>query len=481
MKKEYHLNRLGPVLWEIPVSTHPGMLVPGHIYCREELLEAIRNDRALEQLINVASLPGIQRAAIVMPDAHEGYGFPIGGVAATRWPDGFISPGGIGYDINCGVRLLLTPLFFKDIENRLESFSEELYSSIPSGTGIGGDLLLNLNEMNAVLKQGAAWAVSHNLGEKEDLEFIESNGCLANADPASVSEKAKRRGLDQLGTIGSGNHFVELDRVSEIFNEKAAAVFGLSPDQMVILIHTGSRGLGHQVATDYIRLMVNVMHNYNFKPRDRELAGVPFNSTEGQAYYNAMAAAANFAWCNREIITHKIRQTLQRVFNIKPGDIKLLYDVAHNIAKIEEHPVQGAMTKLIVHRKGATRAFGPGHQDIPEKYRAVGQPVLIPGSMGTSSFVLAGAPNSMDSAFGSTCHGAGRRLSRTAAKKQVGGPELKEALRKEGIFIQAGSFGGIAEEAPIAYKDVDMVVDTVHEAGLAIKIARLKPLAVIKG
>lgn len=481
MKKEYHLNRLGPVLWEIPVSTHPDMLVPGHIYCREELLEAIRNDRALEQLINVASLPGIQRAAIVMPDAHEGYGFPIGGVAATRWPDGFISPGGIGYDINCGVRLLLTSLFFKDIENRLESFSEELYSSIPSGTGIGGDLLLNLNEMNAVLKQGAAWAVSHNLGEKEDLEFIESNGCLANADPASVSEKAKRRGLDQLGTIGSGNHFVELDRVSEIFNEKAAAVFGLSPDQIVILIHTGSRGLGHQVATDYLRLMVNVMDHYNFKPRDRELAGVPFNSTEGQAYYNAMAAAANFAWCNREIITHKIRQTLQRVFNIKPGDIKLLYDVAHNIAKIEEHPVQGAMTKLIVHRKGATRAFGPGHQDIPEKYRAVGQPVLIPGSMGTSSFVMAGAPNSMDSAFGSTCHGAGRRLSRTAAKKQVGGPELKEALRKEGIFVQAGSFGGIAEEAPIAYKDVDMVVDTVHEAGLAIKIARLKPLAVIKG
>lgn len=481
MKKEYHLNRLGPVLWEIPVSTHPDMLVPGHIYCREELLEAIRNDRALEQLINVASLPGIQRAAIVMPDAHEGYGFPIGGVAATRWPDGFISPGGIGYDINCGVRLLLTSLFFKDIENRLESFSEELYSSIPSGTGIGGDLLLNLNEMNAVLKQGAAWAVSHNLGEKEDLEFIESNGCLAIADPASVSEKAKRRGLDQLGTIGSGNHFVELDRVSEIFNEKAAAVFGLSPDQIVILIHTGSRGLGHQVATDYLRLMVNVMDHYNFKPRDRELAGVPFNSTEGQAYYNAMAAAANFAWCNREIITHKIRQTLQRVFNIKPGDIKLLYDVAHNIAKIEEHPVQGAMTKLIVHRKGATRAFGPGHQDIPEKYRAVGQPVLIPGSMGTSSFVMAGAPNSMDSAFGSTCHGAGRRLSRTAAKKQVGGPELKEALRKEGIFVQAGSFGGIAEEAPIAYKDVDMVVDTVHEAGLAIKIARLKPLAVIKG
>lgn len=481
MSKEYHLNRVGPVIWEIPVSAHPGMIVPGHIYCKEELLAAIRNDRALEQLINVASLPGIQRAAIVMPDAHEGYGFPIGGVAATRWPDGFISPGGIGYDINCGVRLLLTPLFFKDIEKGLERFSEELYTSIPSGTGRGGDLLLNLNEMNAVLKRGAAWAVSQNFGEKEDLEYIESNGCLSNADPACVSEQAKRRGLDQLGTIGSGNHFVEMDRVSDIFNVKAASEFGLYPDQIVILIHTGSRGLGHQVATDYLRLMVNVMGNYDFKPRDRELAGVPFNSAEGQDYFNAMAAAANFAWCNRQILTHKIRQTLQRVFNIKPGDIKLLYDVAHNIAKIEEHPVQGAMTKLIVHRKGATRAFGPGHQEIPEKYRTIGQPVLIPGSMGTSSFVLAGAPNSMDSAFGSTCHGAGRRLSRTAAKKQVGGPELKEALRKEGIFVQAGSFGGIAEEAPVAYKDVDMVVDTVQEAGLAIKIARLKPLAVIKG
>ncbi len=481
MSKEYHLNRLGPVLWEIPVSAQHGMIVPGHIYCKEKLLETIRNDRALEQLINVASLPGIQRAAIVMPDAHEGYGFPIGGVAATRWPDGFISPGGIGYDINCGVRLLLTPLYFKDLEKGLERFSEELYTSIPSGTGRGGDLLLNLNEMNAVLKHGAAWAVSQNFGEKEDLEYIESNGCLSSADPAGVSEQAKRRGLDQLGTIGSGNHFVEMGRVSDIFNVKAASGFGLYPDQIVILIHTGSRGLGHQVATDYLRLMVNVMGNYDFKPRDRELAAVPFNSAEGQAYFNAMAAAANFAWCNRQILTHKIRQTLQREFNIKPGDIKLLYDVAHNIAKIEEHPVQGAMTKLIVHRKGATRAFGPGHQEIPAKYRTIGQPVLIPGSMGTSSFVLAGAPDSMDSAFGSTCHGAGRRLSRTAAKKQVGGPELKEALRKEGIFIQAGSFGGIAEEAPVAYKDVDMVVDTVQEAGLAIKIARLKPLAVIKG
>jgi tRNA-splicing ligase RtcB len=463
------------------MSTHPAMRVPGHIYCREELLDAIRHDRALEQLINVASLPGIQRAAIVMPDAHEGYGFPIGGVAATRWPEGFISPGGIGYDINCGVRLLLTPLVFRDVENRVEAFSKDLYSSVPSGTGKGGDVRLNLNEMNAVLRQGATWAVSHQLGEQEDLEFIESNGCLANADPDKVSEQDKRRGLDQLGTIGSGNHFVEMDRISAIFNDKAAAAFGLSRDQIVMLIHTGSRGLGHQVATDYLRLMVNVMDHYDFKPRDRELAGVPFNSPEGQAYFNAMAAAANFAWCNREIISHKIRQSLQRVFHLKPGQVKLLYDVAHNIAKVEEHPVAGVLTKLIVHRKGATRAFGPGHLDIPEKYRAIGQPVLIPGSMGTSSFVLAGAPNSMDLAFGSTCHGAGRKLSRTAAKKQVGGPELKEALRKEGIYIQAGSFGGIAEEAPLAYKDVDLVVDTVHEAGLAIKVARLKPLAVIKG
>lgn len=475
------LKKISDTMWEIPASTKPGMQVPAFVYCKEEMLESILSDRSLEQLMNVASLPGIEKAAIVMPDAHEGYGFPIGGVAATRWPDGIISPGGIGYDINCGVRLLITPLYYDDIAGKLEIFSKELYHTIPSGTGKGGEIDLNTDEMDAVLKLGAQWAVLNGMGNENDLGLIESYGCLPNADPAAVSAHAKKRGHDQLGTIGAGNHFVEVDRVSNLFDEKTAAAFGIQKNQIVILIHTGSRGLGHQVATDYLRLMMNVMANYNFKPKDRELAGVPFSSKEGQDYYNAMAAAANFAWCNREVITYEVRQAWQTVFHRNGDELKLLYDVAHNIAKIEEHIIKGAPVKLIVHRKGATRAFGPGNTEVPGKYRSIGQPVLIPGSMGTASYVLVGTNKSMETTFGSTCHGAGRRLSRTAAKKQVGAPQLKEALRKEGIYVQAGSYRGIAEEAPIAYKDIDTVVDTVHDAGIASKVAKLKPLAVIKG
>jgi tRNA-splicing ligase RtcB len=475
------LKKITDYLWEIPVTTKPGMKVPAYVYCKEDMLEAILNDRSLEQLINVAALPGIEKAAIVMPDAHEGYGFPIGGIAATHWPDGIISPGGIGYDINCGVRLLLTPLFYDDIAGKLETFSEELYETIPSGTGKGGEIKLNTEELDEVLRQGARWAVINGMGAEKDLDLIESGGCLSNADPSCVSEHAKQRGHDQLGTIGAGNHFVEVDKVTDIFDENIATAFGIRKNQVVILIHTGSRGLGHQVATDYLRLMMNVMANYDFKPRDRELAGVPFNSKEGQDYFNAMAAAANFAWCNREIITYEIRQAYQCVFSGSGDEISLLYDVAHNIAKIEEHIIDGKPTKLVVHRKGATRAFGPGNKEVPEKYRDIGQPVLIPGSMGTASYVLAGTNKSMEMTFGSTCHGAGRRLSRTAAKKQVGGPQLKEELRKQGIYVQAGSYRGVAEEAPVAYKDIDAVVNTVHEAGIALKVAKLRPLAVIKG
>lgn len=457
------------------------MLVPAYVYCKQEMLEHILSDRSLEQLINVASLPGIEKAAIVMPDAHEGYGFPIGGVAATRWPEGLISPGGIGYDINCGVRLLLTPLNYEDVAGKLESFSQELAVTIPSGTGKGGEIKLAPEEMDEVLRMGARWAVKNGMGNEADLAMIESNGCLINADPAAVSEQAKQRGYDQLGTIGAGNHFVEVDKVSAIFDESAASTFGIRKNQVVILIHTGSRGLGHQVATDYLRLMMNVMSEYHYKPRDRELAGVPFNSKEGQDYFNAMAAAANFAWCNREIITYEIRQAWQAVFNRSGDEIQLLYDVAHNIAKIEEHIVDGKPKKLIAHRKGATRAFGPGNEELPEKFRATGQPVLIPGSMGTASYVLVGTNKSMEATFGSTCHGAGRTLSRTAVKKLVGGPQLKQALRDQGIFVEAGSWRGLAEEAPIAYKDIDLVVDTVHEAGIALKVAKLKPLVVVKG
>lgn len=481
MLKASQLRQIHTHVWEIPASTRADMKVPAYVYCKEEMLAAILSDRSLEQLMNVASLPGIVKAAIVMPDAHEGYGFPIGGVAATRWPDGIISPGGIGYDINCGVRLLLTPLMFEDVAPRLESFSKALYTYVPSGTGKGGSVVLTMKEIDQVLRKGAGWAVEKGMGKESDLELMESNGCLGNADPAAVSDFAKQRGLDQLGTIGSGNHFVEVDRVSNIFDETTAGAYGLRLNQIVLLIHTGSRGLGHQVATDYLRLMMNVMSKYNFQPRDRELTGVPFNSHEGREYYNAMAAAANFAWCNREVITHEIRQAYQKVFKRSGDEIQLLYDVAHNIAKVEDHRIDGKTVRLIVHRKGATRAFGPGNDEVPEKYRSAGQPVFIPGSMGTASYVLAGTMASMDATFGSTCHGAGRRLSRTAAKKEVDAPQLKEQLRHQGIFVQAGSFRGIAEEAPVAYKDVDVVVDTVHEAGIALKVAKLKPVAVIKG
>jgi len=468
-------------LWEIPKTFRDDMLVPAHIYALEEMLDDLFGDRSLEQLINVTTLRGIQKAAVVMPDAHEGYGFPIGGIAATEWPHGVISPGGIGYDINCGVRLLVTDLMFDDVSDRLEKLSEELYAQIPSGVGRGGSIKLSLKEIDMVLKEGAAWAVRNGYGLEEDIDHIESNGVLNNADPRSVSEHAKKRGNDQLGTIGAGNHFVEVDKVDNIFNESTASVLNLHKNQIVVLIHTGSRGFGHQVATDYLRIFLSAMDGYDLHPPDRELACAPFNSPEGQKYFDAMACAANFAWCNREVITWEVRKALTNVFGKSTGPIRLLYDVAHNIAKIEEHKVDHKTMKLIVHRKGATRAFGPGRKEIPADYRETGQPVLIPGSMGTASYVLTGTSKSMEATFGSSCHGAGRRMSRKAAKREVDAPQLQQKLRGEGIYVQAGSYAGIAEEAPIAYKDVDIVVETVHKAGIAEKIAKLKPLAVIKG
>ena len=438
-------------------------------------------DRSLQQLINVATLPGIVKAALVMPDAHEGYGFPIGGIAATRFPDGAISPGGIGYDINCGVRLLTSELVFKDVEPFLSSLAAELYKQVPSGMGKGGFLQLSLKETDDVLRRGASWGVERDYGLPQDLVYCESGGCLPLADPRDVSHKAKTRGSDQLGTIGAGNHFVEVDRVSEIFDPGLAKSFGLQKDQVVVLIHTGSRGLGHQVATDYLRIMINAMPDYGIHLPDRELTCVPWNSKEGQSYFRAMSAAANFAWCNRQIITWEIRKAWENIFGAGGSNLKVLYDIAHNIAKIEDHKVDDKMMKLIVHRKGATRAFGPGFDELPERYREAGQPVLIPGSMGTASYVLAGTSISMTESFGSSCHGAGRQLSRRAAKKQVDAPALKAELLEKGIHIEAGSYRGIAEEAPIAYKNVHAVVDTIHQSGIAIKVAELRPLAVIKG
>lgn len=481
MIQKNDLKKIFPYLWEIPQGTKPGMLVPAYVYALEEMIDSILQDNSLEQLINVSMLPGIMKAAMAMPDVHQGYGFPIGGIAAMKWPDGVISPGGIGYDINCGVRLLRSQLNVGQISPHLEELSKELYKEVPSGYGKGGQINLSREELTQVLMKGASWAVENGYGEKEDLQNIESNGVLDFADPLYVSEHAFQRGSDQLGTLGAGNHFVEVDRVEEIFDEETAKVFQLQKGQIVILIHTGSRGLGHQVATDNIRIMQTAMPRYGLKSPDRELACVPFNSKEGQEYFKAMCAAANFAWCNREIITWEIRNAWKKIFGESGGKLDLLYDVAHNIAKIEEHTIDSETLKVIVHRKGATRAFGPGNKELPADFFQTGQPVLIPGSMGTSSYVMAGTKSSMDLTFGSCCHGAGRRLSRTAAKKQVEAVQLKKKLQSEGIYVQAGSYAGLAEEAPIAYKDVDLVVETVHLAGIARKVAKLKPLAVIKG
>ncbi|MBT8395242.1 MAG: RtcB family protein [Bacteroidia bacterium] len=479
--EKHHIKKLEDYLWEIPKSFRQDMRVPARVLASEIILDDIMEDRSLNQLVNVATLPGIHKASMVMPDVHEGYGFPIGGVAATIFPDGVISPGGIGYDINCGVRLLLSNLHIEDIKDHREKLSKELYAQIPSGMGKGGQIKLTPLQIDNVLLQGAEWAVEHGYGQREDLEYMESHGRLQDADPSYISDMAKKRGSNQLGTIGSGNHFVEVDYIDEIYNEDIANAFNIQPGQVVVLIHTGSRGLGHQVATDYIRIMVNAMSDYGIRLPDRELACVPFNSVQGQRYFKAMCAAANFAWCNREIISWEVGKAWKNVFGDFGGGLKLMYDVAHNIAKIETYTIDGTDKKVIVHRKGATRAFGPGFTELPEPYKEVGQPVIIPGSMGTCSYVLAGTEKSRDITFGSCCHGAGRRLSRRAAKLQVNAPVLKEELKERGIFVQAGSYKGIAEEAPIAYKDVNLVVDTVQNSGIAKKVAKLRPVAVIKG
>jgi len=475
------ISKIDEYLWEIPKTARADMRVPAFIFASDQLVEDILQDRTVDQLMNVATLPGIRKGAYVMPDGHEGYGFPIGGVAAMDLEEGVISPGGIGYDINCGVRLLTSDETHDELKPLIGELTHELSRMIPKGVGRGGRLVLSTDEIDEVLTKGAGWAVENGYGIHDDLACMESNGKLPEADPASVSDQAKKRGRDQLGTIGAGNHFVEVDRVEQIFDEETARAFQLFVGQIVILIHTGSRGLGHQVATDYLRRYVNAMPEYGLQLPDRELACAPFASGDGQAYFKAMSAAANFAWCNREVITWEVRQSWEYIVK-QPGDsLKLLYDVAHNIAKLEEHELDGVSQRLIVHRKGATRSFGPGSTEIPEAYRSAGQPVLIPGSMGTHSYVLAGTPESRARSFGSCCHGAGRRMSRTAAKKQVDAPSLKRQLQSDDIAVEAGSYAGLAEEAPIAYKDVDLVVDTVHEAKLARKVAKLKPVGILKG
>jgi tRNA-splicing ligase RtcB (3'-phosphate/5'-hydroxy nucleic acid ligase) len=458
--------RIDDTLWEIPAGARPDMRVPARVFADSDLLEAILADRSLEQLQNVATLPGIVEAAIAMPDIHQGYGFPVGGLAATEPPDGVVSPGGVGYDINCGVRLLATPFTADELGGRREALVHEISRRVPTGAGRGGPLTLRDGELDAVLEQGPSWLVAERaIGTEDDVAATESRGCLEGADPRRVSPRARERGAGQLGTVGSGNHFIEVQRVEAIHHPAAAEEFGLREGQVTVLIHSGSRGLGHQVCTDYVRVMDRALHRHGITLPDRQLSCAPVGSDEGRAYLAAMAAAANFAWANRHAIADAVRSAIAKAVSRDAAQrTRQVYDVAHNVAKLEEH---GGRT-VCVHRKGATRAFP-------------GQAVFIPGSMGTASHVLAGLEGSMQRSFGTVCHGAGRRLSRTAAKKQVEGPAVRRELEAQGIVVRAASSRGLAEEAPLAYKDVDSVVRVVERAGLARRVARLRPIGVVKG
>ena len=475
---DLELQQIGPYLYEVSGAGAAAMHVPARVFADPELLAQIGRDRSLEQLVHVTMLPGIWGAALGMPDMHEGYGFPVGGVAGTRLPDGVISPGGIGFDINCGVRLLASGLDREQLAPSLTALVHELSRSIPTGFGRHGRLSLTPAELDRVLDEGCGYLVGERgLGEARDLDYIESGGALPGADAACVSERAKLRGHDQLGTLGGGNHFLEVQAVDAIYDETAAAALGLFPRQVTVLIHTGSRGLGHQVCTDYVRLMDEVMAGYGITLPDRQLACAPLSSPEGRRYFAAMCAAANFGWCNRQTIAHRVRQVFARLLHDPPARLRLVYDVAHNTAKRERF----GDVELCVHRKGATRAFGPGEPEVPAAYREVGQPVFIPGSMGTASYVLVGTRASKTLSLSSACHGAGRALSRGAARRQVRGDALRRELEHRGIVVRCPSNAELAEEAPVAYKDVERVVDVVHGAGIARKVARLRPLGVVKG
>ncbi|MFZ0819307.1 MAG: RtcB family protein [Candidatus Acidiferrales bacterium] len=475
------LRKLDRYRWLVPRSTREDMRTDALIYADEHLLEAILGDLSIEQAMNVACLPGIVGRSLAMPDIHQGYGFPIGGVAATGGHDGVVSPGGVGFDINCGVRLLASNLDQEAVRAKLRELVNQLFRDVPSGTGSEGTIPCSYDDLNSVLETGAAWMVEHGYGEAADIEFCEGSGQMDGADASKVSDRAKQRGRTQLGTLGSGNHFLEVQYVERIFDAEAATIFGLAENQVVVLIHCGSRGLGHQVCTDYLKLMNEAMRRYDITLPDRQLACVPSNSKEGRDYLAAMAAAANFAWGNRQAITHAVRGAFTKIFGPEAA-LRVVYDVAHNIAKRERHSVNGgAVEEVLVHRKGATRSF-PAHSPyIPEAYAAAGQPVLIPGSMGTASYVLAGNARAMEETFGTVCHGAGRALSRTAAKRGRDARVETQKLEAQGIILRSETRNGILEEVPEAYKDIDAVVDVVHNAGLARKVARLRPMGVIKG
>ena len=478
-KKDF--RKITDFLWEIPKSFRPDMRVPARVYVSEKMLEEALEDRSLAQLVNIATLPGIEKYALAMPDMHEGYASPIGGVAATRTSDGIISPGMCGYDINCGMKLLKSEYSEKEIKPHLSKLAAEIQKEIPSGLGRGRQIKLSIGQINRILEGGVAHLVQRGYGEKEDIENCEAQGRLDWADASVVSDRAKNRGRGQVGTLGSGNHFLEIQKVEQIFDEKIANIFGLFQDQIVVMVHCGSRGLGHQVCTDYLREFIPLMLNkYKIKVPDREFACVPFNSEEGQRYFGAMAGAANYAWANRQMITHFLRKAWENILGKKNSSLTSLYDVAHNIIKKEKYIIDGKEAELAVHRKGATRAFPPEHPEIPTEYKKAGQPVLIPGTMGTASYVLAGQKQG-EEAFFSTCHGAGRTMSRGAATRQFSGSSVVQNLEKKGIIVKVWGERGIAEEAPLAYKDVDEVVEVVNKAGLSKKVVQLVPLAVIKG
>ncbi|NIS80016.1 MAG: RNA-splicing ligase RtcB [Anaerolineales bacterium] len=483
MIRKQDFTKISDVLWEIPKDFREGMRVPVRLFADERILEASLGDRSLVQSVNAATLPGLVGQVVVMPDVHQGYGFPIGGVAATRLPDGVISPGGIGYDINCGVRLLTSRISAEEIEPWLGDLANSLYAHCPSGVGVKGSVRLSAKQLDKVCRHGSEWALKNGFARPEDVVRTEEGGRIDAADPTFVSDRAKQRGRPQLGTLGAGNHFIEVDLIEQVFHPDAARAMGLQEGNLALQIHCGSRGFGHQICSDYVRELQGAVRRLNINLPDRELVCAPLNSPEGKRYYAAMACAANYAFANRQVLTHHARNAFEEALagKVKDWDLHQVYDIAHNIGKIEEHVIDGERMTVCVHRKGATRAFGPGFEGLPDEYRELGQPVLVPGSMGTASWVLMGTEKSMTLAFGSTCHGAGRTMSRKKAKRSVRGDQLLGELERRGIRVRAGSMPGLAEEAPQAYKDVDAVIEVVTKAGIAAKVARLRPLAVIKG
>jgi tRNA-splicing ligase RtcB len=478
-----NLTRISDHEWEIPRTFRPDMRGPVRIFATRELLGQILGDKSLEQAVNATTLPGLVGAVIVMPDMHQGYGFPIGGVAATEFPGGVISPGAIGYDINCGVRLLASSIQAEAAAPYMNTLATLLNQYCPSGVGVEGVVSVTLPELEKVLREGSRWALKNGYATESDLARTEEGGCLDGANPAKVSERAKVRGRAQIGSVGAGNHFVEVDVVEAVLDPETATVFGLHEGCLAVQIHCGSRGLGHQICTDYVQEFQSAVRKYGIILPDRELVCAPMDSPEGQAYLGAMRAAANFAFANRQLLAYSARRAFEEIFagKMKGWQLVQVYDICHNMGKVETHAVAGKRIKVCVHRKGATRAFGPGIPGLPPEYQQTGQPVLVPGSMGTASWVLAGTETSMLRSWGSSCHGAGRTMSRAKAKHEIRGDDLRRNLENQGIKVRAGSMPGLAEEAPSAYKDVDAVVETVVAVGIARKVARLRPVAVIKG